>query len=82
MAAPRRVQLFVTCLVDRFCPAVGDATVRLLERLGVEVDVPAGQTCCGQPAFNGGFHDEAKAMARHTIDVLGESLEPVVIPSG
>ena len=81
MPHPTRVQLFATCLVDRFCPGVGYATVALLERLGIEVSVPAGQTCCGQPAFNGGFRDEAAAMARHTIDVLSEHPDPVVVPS-
>jgi L-lactate dehydrogenase complex protein LldE len=79
---PGRVQLFVTCLVDRFHPGVGDAAVAVLESLGVEVIVPSGQTCCGQPAFNGGFTGEAAAMARHTIDVLTARPEPVVVPSG
>ncbi len=82
MSTPRRVQLFVTCLVDHFCPQVGDACVVLLERLGVEVTVPEAQTCCGQPAFNGGFRDEAADMARHTIRVLSASPDPVVVPSG
>ena len=81
-ARPSRVQLFVTCLVDRFFPGVGHATVAALERAGVEVHVPADQTCCGQPAFNGGFTDDAAAMARQTIDVLSASADPVVIPSG
>ncbi len=79
---PARVQLFATCLVDRFAPSVGHATVAVLERLGLEVDVVDGQTCCGQPAFNGGFVVEAAAMAKHTIDVLSRSDGPVVIPSG
>jgi L-lactate dehydrogenase complex protein LldE len=79
---PARVQLFVTCLVDRFFPAAGHAAVQVLERLGVEVAVPADQTCCGQPAFNGGFAEEATAMARATIDVLSRSDDPVVVPSG
>jgi L-lactate dehydrogenase complex protein LldE len=76
------VQLFHTCLVNEFFPAVGFAVVRVLEHLGFNADVPSGQTCCGQPAFNGGFHDEARAAARHTIEVLEGSPEPVVIPSG
>jgi L-lactate dehydrogenase complex protein LldE len=79
---PARVQLFVTCLVDRFVPAAGRAALEVLERLGVEVSVPADQTCCGQPAFNGGFAAEAAAMARATIDVLSRSDDPVVVPSG
>jgi len=82
MTKPPRVQLFVTCLVDHFCPQVGDACVALLERQGIEVSVPEAQTCCGQPAFNGGFRDEAAEMARHTIRVLSASPDPVVVPSG
>lgn len=81
-ARPTRCQLFATCLVDRFCPGVAEATVAVLERLGLEVAVPFDQTCCGQPAFNGGFLDDAAAMARHTIDVLGARADPVVVPSG
>jgi L-lactate dehydrogenase complex protein LldE len=79
---PARVQLLVTCLVDRFFPGTGDSVVRVLERAGVTVSVPAGQTCCGQPAFNAGYDDEARALARHTIDVLSASDDPVVVPSG
>ncbi len=79
---PTRVQLFVTCLVDQFYPDTGMAVVTLLERLGLHVEVPANQTCCGQPAFNAGFTDEARAMAKHTIDVLSASDAPIVIPSG
>lgn len=77
-----RVQLFVTCLVDHFFPDAGMAVVEILERLGLEVEFPQAQTCCGQPAFNGGFWAEARAMARQTIDVLSQSDAPVVVPSG
>lgn len=80
--ATTRVQLFATCLVDQFYPSVALAAIRLLERLGVAVDVPQGLTCCGQPAFNGGFRHEACAMARHTLDVLSRSGDPIVVPSG
>src|SRR5690606_36337557 len=80
---PTRVQLLVTCLVDSIAPRVGFAVVEVLERLGLEVEVPAGQTCCGQPAFNSGGWDEARAMARHLIDVFGDHPDvPVVVPSG
>ena len=79
---PTRVQLFATCLVDRFYPGVGHAAVAVLERHGVEVAVHPDQTCCGQPAFNAGFDGEAAAMARHTIDVLSQSPDPIVVPSG
>ena len=76
------LQLFHTCLINEFFPSVGFAVVRVLERLGFSVNVPLRQTCCGQPAFNGGFHDDARAAARHTIEVLEGSPGPVVIPSG
>jgi L-lactate dehydrogenase complex protein LldE len=79
---PRRVQLLVTCLVDRFFPETGMSVVEVLERRGIEVVCPAGQTCCGQPAFNGGYLEEARALARHTLDVLSASEDPIVIPSG
>jgi len=79
---PTRVQLLVTCLIDRFFPDTGDAVVSVLERLGVAVEFPDAQTCCGQPAFNAGYADEARGLARHTIDVLSASDAPVVVPSG
>ncbi|MCB0212019.1 MAG: (Fe-S)-binding protein [Anaerolineae bacterium] len=76
------VQLFVTCLVDKFFPDTGFAVVDILEGLGLTVEFPLDQTCCGQPAFNAGFWDDASAMARYTIDILSQSDAPVVIPSG
>lgn len=76
------VQLFVTCLVDALKPEVGEATVRVLESVGQDVEFPKDQTCCGQPAFNGGFRDEATSMARHTLDVLDATDGPIVLPSG
>ena len=78
----KTVQLFVTCLVDQFFPDVGFATVDILERLGLTVEFPQKQTCCGQPAFNGGFWDDARAMARYTVDLLSRSDAPIVLPSG
>src|SRR5438445_5880519 len=75
------VSLMVTCLGDALFPDVGVATVRLLRRLGVEVDFPEAQTCCGQPHFNSGFHDEARALARHLIRTFANG-QPVVTPSG
>jgi len=77
-----KVQLFHTCLVNEVDPEVGMSAVRVLERLGFGVEVPLGQTCCGQPAYNAGFHGEARAVARHTLEVLGATRGPVVIPSG
>ena len=78
----RRVQLFATCLVETIRPQAGLAVVTVLERLGFEVEYPTAQTCCGQPAFNGGAWDDTRPMARHTIDVLSKSDAPVVVPSG
>ena len=81
-ATPRTVQLFATCLVDAIRPTAGMAALRLLERLGVKVHVPDGQTCCGQPAFNTGCLEDARAMARYTIDLLERSPAPIIVPSG
>ncbi len=80
--ATKKIQLFHTCLVNEIDPDVGMAVVRVLERLGYAVEVPERQTCCGQPAYNAGFHDDAREVARHAIDVLGDTDGPIVIPSG
>src|SRR5215208_34228 len=80
--SPRAVQLLVTCLVDHLYPRVGIAVADILARAGLEVLVPEGQTCCGQPAFNAGSHAEAQKMLRHTVDVLTRSEAPVIVPSG
>jgi L-lactate dehydrogenase complex protein LldE len=80
-ARPTRVALFVTCLSDVFYPEAGEATVRVLRRLGVQVDFPPAQTCCGQPAFNAGFRAQARAVARHQLEVLAP-YDCVVVPSG
>lgn len=84
---PHRVALFVTCMVDMMYPEVGLATVELLERYGVEVVFPEEQTCCGQPAFNAGFRDEAGQLARRFIDVFwplvySGHVQAIVAPSG
>ena len=71
----------MTCLVDQFFPAAGMAAVKVLERCGVQVDFPEAQTCCGQPAFNSGFHDEARSVARSWLRTFAGS-EAVVGPSG
>ena len=76
-----RVALFVTCLVDLFRPGVGFAAVRLLERLGAEVVVPPAQTCCGQPAYNSGDFETARAIARQVVAAF-DGFEHVVVPSG
>jgi L-lactate dehydrogenase complex protein LldE len=78
---PRKVSLLVTCLGDALFPEVGVATVRLLRRLGVAVEFPPKQTCCGQPHFNSGYHGDARELARHTINAFRGSAM-VVCPSG
>jgi L-lactate dehydrogenase complex protein LldE len=76
-----RVGLFVTCLVDLMRPSVGFAALALLERAGVEVDVPRTQTCCGQPAYNGGDRGNAAALAQKVVAEF-EAYDAVVAPSG
>jgi L-lactate dehydrogenase complex protein LldE len=79
---PEKVQLFHTCIINEIYPEVGLSVADILERLGIEVEVPMAQTCCGQPAFNGGFHADARKAARHTLDLLAGTEGPIVIPSG
>ncbi len=76
-----RLALYVTCLVDLMRPAIGFASLRLLEDLGCEVVVPAGQTCCGQPAWSAGNRALARDLAKKAIAEL-EGYDYVVIPSG
>ena len=77
-----RVSLFVTCLVDLVYPEVGERTVALLERLGCEVTFPAGQTCCGQPAFNSGYPDDARRVADRFLLAFSGAEGPIVAPFG
>src|SRR5436190_1656810 len=76
-----RVSLFVTCMVDQLFPKVGMAMAGVLERLGYQVDFPESQTCCGQPAFNSGYRQEARTVARHFLNTF-ENCEAIVAPSG
>ncbi|MEX1038877.1 MAG: (Fe-S)-binding protein [Acidimicrobiia bacterium] len=76
------VQLMVTCLVNEIAPEVGRATVRVLESAGCTVGFPEGQTCCGQPAFNVGLVEDAREMAKYTLDLFDDTEGPIVIPSG
>lgn len=71
----------VTCLGDALFPDVGADTVRVLRRLGVEVDFPQAQTCCGQPHFNSGYEEDARLLAKHTIRAFAND-RFVVTPSG
>lgn len=82
LAPPQRVQLFITCIVDSIFPQVGEAVVSVLEKLGVEVEFPEAQTCCGQPGYNAGFRAEAKQLALNFLEVFEKSDTPIVTPSG
>jgi len=78
-----RVSLFITCLVDQMFPDVGEAMVRTLRRLGVEVGFNDAQTCCGQVAFNTGYRPETRAMAEHFLRVFeNDKADFIVAPSG
>ncbi len=76
-----RVALFATCLVDLLRPAVGFATVKLLEQAGCEVIVPLEQTCCGQPAYNNGDKQTALRLAKQVVDTF-YIYDYIVVPSG
>nr|WP_321458555.1 (Fe-S)-binding protein [uncultured Cohaesibacter sp.] len=80
-AKGKKVGLFVTCLVDLFRPTVGFAAVKLLEDAGFELEVPKDQTCCGQPAYNSGDKEDAKALAKQVIKAF-EDYDYIVAPSG
>ncbi|MBI5958336.1 MAG: (Fe-S)-binding protein [Chloroflexi bacterium] len=77
----KKAALFVTCMVDVLYPHTGISVVRLLEHLGVSVHFPRGQTCCGQPGYNGGYHQEAAHVARQFLGVFHDA-EAIVVPSG
>jgi L-lactate dehydrogenase complex protein LldE len=80
MSKPAAVYFFGTCLIDLIFPRAGLSAMRLLRREGIRVVYPQGQTCCGQPAYNSGFRDEARAVAVAQLDAFPEDL-PVVVPS-
>jgi L-lactate dehydrogenase complex protein LldE len=76
-----KVSIFITCLSDAIYPQVGEAMARLLARQGIKLHFPEAQTCCGQPAFNSGYWDEARASARTLLEAFDDS-DFVVSPSG
>ncbi len=78
---PETVYFFGTCLVDMVYPDAGMAAIRLLQREGLRVVYPQAQSCCGQPAFNSGFPDEARAVARKQLHLFPKDY-PIVVPSG
>lgn len=75
------IDFFIPCLVEDFLPSVGESALRVLSRLGLDVRVPQGQTCCGQPVFKSGRMNEAREVARRHL-ALFEHAEAVVAPSG
>ncbi|MGO4153036.1 (Fe-S)-binding protein [Cupriavidus sp. YAF13] len=79
--APAQVYLFATCLVDMFVPQAGLDAVRLLEREGLTVHFPRGQSCCGQPAYSSGNPEQARKVALAQLDLFAEPW-PVIVPSG
>ncbi len=80
MDKPASVYFFGTCLIDMILPQAGLAAMRLLQREGIKVVYPQGQTCCGQPAYNSGYDKEARAVARRQLDAFPRDI-PVVVPS-
>jgi L-lactate dehydrogenase complex protein LldE len=76
-----RVALFIPCFIDQLYPEVGKAMVTVLQRAGVETYFPAGQTCCGQPAFNTGYWDEARKLTKRYCEIFAGA-EAIVSPSG
>ncbi len=77
----KSIQIMATCLCDAFYPQVAKATVEVLEHLGCDIDFPADQTCCGQPAFNAGDWPASREVVRHAVDVFRGD-KPVIVPSG
>ncbi len=78
---PKKVTLFVQCLVDGLYPEVGEAMLKIFKKLNLAVECPAEQTCCGQPAFNSGYRREARIAAERFIRIFEEA-EVIVCPSG
>ena len=76
-----KANLFVTCIIDQLYPQVGVSVVRVLRRLGVAVNFPGDQTCCGQPLYNSGYTQKARTLARRVLKSFGDS-RYVVVPSG
>lgn len=78
---PDTVYFFGTCLIDLIYPQAGVSAMQLLRRAGVNVIYPQAQTCCGQPAWNSGYRDEARAVARAQLGLFPKPI-PIVVPSG
>jgi L-lactate dehydrogenase complex protein LldE len=81
MTENKKVTLFIQCLVDVMYPEVGEAMLNIFRKLDIAVDCPVDQTCCGQPAFNSGYHRQARVAARKFIRLF-EDAQSIVCPSG
>jgi L-lactate dehydrogenase complex protein LldE len=79
----KRAALFIPCFVDQLNPQVGIDMARVLRRIGYSVEFPEGQTCCGQPAFNSGYWNEARPLAERFVSIFSaSSADAIVCPSG
>jgi L-lactate dehydrogenase complex protein LldE len=76
-----KAYMFITCLIDTFFPHVGESMVEVLRRVGVDLDFLADQTCCGQPAFNSGYHPDAKILAKRFLSIFDKD-HYIICPSG
>ena len=81
MLSTKNVTLFVQCLVDGLYPEVGEAMVTIFNKLGIPLNCPLDQTCCGQPAFNAGYRRAGRVAAKRFIEIFEDS-EAIVCPSG
>ena len=77
-----KVSIFIPCFINQLYPETGMNMVKVLERLGCEIDYPQGQTCCGQPACNSGFEEEARVIAKRFCNEFSKSDHFIVSPSG
>lgn len=78
---PQRVYFFSTCVVDLMAPQAGIDAIALIEAVGIEVDFPAAQSCCGQPPYTSGYTEEARRVARAQLELFPQPW-PIVVPSG
>lgn len=76
-----KIGLFIPCYVDQFYPKVAIASLEVLEKLGLDVEYPQGQTCCGQPMANSGYERYGRDTARHFVDLF-KGYDAIVAPSG
>ena len=77
----KSIQMMTTCLCDAFFADVAKATVEVLEFLGCDIELPDGQTCCGQPAFNAGDWENSRKVVRNAVKVFSGD-KPIISPSG